>query len=57
MVLHLQGASAEMKVTKVLLEQKVTVAQLYEILISGGEALENNVFVLDSLSKLEQHDE
>ena len=41
-----------MKVTKVLLEQKVTVAQLYEILISGGEALEN-VFVLDSLSKLE----
>ena len=46
-----------MKVTKVLLEQKVTVAQLYEILISGGEALENNVFVLDSLSKLEQHDE
>lgn len=42
----------QMKVTKVLLARKVTVSQLYKILISGGEALENNVFtfVLDSLS-------
>lgn len=41
------------KVTTVLLQQKVTVAQLYKILVSEEEALKDNVFkyVLDSLHK------
>ena len=45
----------QMKLTKALLERKTTIGQLYEILISGGVALKDNVFtyVLDSLSKLE----
>ena len=41
------------KVTEALLQQKVTVAQLYEILVSGGKALKDDVFqyVLDSVNK------
>ena len=43
----------QMKVTKLLLEQKVTVSQLYEVLISGGRTLKGNVFthVMESLSR------
>ena len=49
-----QLSQEQMKVTKALLEHKVTVGQLYEILVSGGEALQNNVFtyVLESLTKV-----
>ena len=48
-----QLSEEQMKVAKALLEQKVTVGQLYEMLVSGGEALKKNAFtyVLDSCQK------
>ena len=51
-----QMIEEQMKVARALLTRKITVGQLYEILISGGEALENNTFtfVLDSLSKSDE---
>ena len=49
-----QLSQEQMELTKALLEQKVTVGQLYEVLVSGKEALEKDTFtyVLDSLSKV-----
>ena len=54
-----QLSQEQMKVTKILLEQKVTVGQLYEILVSGKEALRNNPFtyVLDSVKGHIKNDE
>lgn len=49
-----QLSQEQMELTKALLEQKVTVGQLYKVLVSGKEALEKDTFtyVLDSLSKV-----